>query len=199
MDQSATFIAKQSMKQGQSDSQQFQPSVQPQQSSTKAIKKKSLLNFRAIKNNYVVKPANTGMAMVENEVSPKAFMANSAMAANAQGASHQRRNHGKLRGTHSQFSDDGNRVTNTGYMSQRAGNPPHGQMAGHGGQGPIDHGDPQRQSYAYSQERRPRMFETNSLNDMSAANAQQNVGPMEQSHQVLPNHGDGPGFIAQPG
>ena len=38
------------------------------QHSSKAIKKKSLLNFRAIKNNYVVKPTNTGMSMVENEI-----------------------------------------------------------------------------------------------------------------------------------
>jgi hypothetical protein len=35
---------------------QFQPNNVSQQQSTKAIKKKSLLNFRAIKNNYVVKP-----------------------------------------------------------------------------------------------------------------------------------------------
>ena len=47
-----------------------QGAFQPQQQSTKAIKKKSLLNLRAIKNNYVVKPTNTGMSMVENEIAP---------------------------------------------------------------------------------------------------------------------------------
>ena len=46
------------------DSQVF---VQQSQQSSKAIKKKSLLNFRAIKNNYVVKPTNTGMSMVEHD------------------------------------------------------------------------------------------------------------------------------------
>ena len=73
----------------------MQPQQPQQQSSTKAIKKKSLLNFRAIKNNYVVKPTNnTGMSMVENDLSAvvvqhkgpgNGFVANSAMAQNTSG------------------------------------------------------------------------------------------------------------------
>ena len=85
----------------------YQAAVQSQHS-TKAIKKKSLLNFRAIKNNYVVKPTNTGMSMVENDLqttqAKQGYIANSAMASNhASGSSAHRRNqhHGKIRASHS--------------------------------------------------------------------------------------------------
>ena len=128
--------------------------AQPQQSPSKAIKKKSLLNFRAIKNNYVVKPTNTGMSMVENDLPPSSknsFMANSAMAnSHANGGS--RRNQGKIRASHSQFSDDHARITNTGYMSQRSsGAANNAHHSGMGSLGPVaDHSDPQRQSFAYS-------------------------------------------------
>lgn len=76
--------------------------AQPQHTPQKAIKKKSLLNFRAIKNNYVVKPTNTGMSMVENELPPSSkngYMANSAMA--SRGNPTNRRNHGNIRASHS--------------------------------------------------------------------------------------------------
>ena len=50
------------------------------QNSTKAIKKKSLLNFRAIKNNYVVKamPSNSNVNMAIDE-SPKNMINNSSL------------------------------------------------------------------------------------------------------------------------
>ena len=52
---------------------------------------------------------------------------------------------------------------------------------GSNGQGPVvDHNDPQRQSYAYSQERRPRMFE-GGLGGDSTVNVGQVNGHLEQS------------------
>ena len=49
------------------------------QNSTKAIKKKSLLNFRAIKNNYVVKamPSNNANQNMAIDDSPKNMINNS--------------------------------------------------------------------------------------------------------------------------
>jgi hypothetical protein len=122
---------------------------------------------------------------------------------NNPGTSSSRRNQGKARANHSQFSDDNTRIANTGYMSQRsqAGAAivaPHNN--GSGALGPIpDHSDPKRQSYAYSQERRPRLFDPNGLD---SGNAGQTNGPLEQSHQILPTHsiqGEAvPNFIGGP-
>ena len=69
------------------------------QNSTKAIKKKSLLNFRAIKNNYVVKamPSNNNQNMADE--SPKNMINNSSL--NQNFPSSTRRAHGKGRQTHS--------------------------------------------------------------------------------------------------
>ena len=67
--------------------------AQVTQQSTKAIKKKSLLNFRAIKNNYVVKsgPSNTTNRVMEVEESPKNMMGNSSMTNNIAASSSGRR------------------------------------------------------------------------------------------------------------
>ena len=71
------------------------------QNSTKAIKKKSLLNFRAIKNNYVVKatPSNNANQNMAVEESPKNMINNSSL--NQNFPSSTRRAHGKGRQTHS--------------------------------------------------------------------------------------------------
>lgn len=123
---------------------------QPQQTPSKAIKKKSLLNFRAIKNNYVVKPTNTGMSMVENELPPSSknvYMTNSAMASNNHANNSSKRKHGaNVRASHSQFSDEHNRIVNTGYLSQRSSaTGANGQQANQVGLAPVaDHSDPHR-------------------------------------------------------
>ena len=59
------------------------------------------------------------------------------------------------------------------------------------GYGPvIEASDPQRQSYAYSQERRPRMFEPNSL--IGGDNT--GNGPTD-SNTALPSGGEVPAFL----
>ena len=63
--------------------------------------------------------------------------------------------------------------------------------------GPIlDHGDPQRQSYAYSQERRPRMFDNAGMGGDGMNTGQ----TTEASLQFLPTHqangGEVPAFIS---
>ena len=84
--------------------------------------------------------------MVENDLQPTqakgGYMANSAMASNhASAASAQRKNHhGKIRASHSQFSEDNVRQ-NTGYISQRNSNAVQGNSTA--GFGPaIDSADP---------------------------------------------------------
>lgn len=88
------------------------------QNSTKAIKKKSLLNFRAIKNNYVVKamPSNNNVNMAIDE-SPKNMINNSSLNQNFPQST--RRTHGKGRQTHSQFASEDTRNPSTGVATQK--------------------------------------------------------------------------------
>jgi len=190
VDTTATYIMKPNFKGGQQQSASPSATVGAEgqggfgqhQYSSKTIKKKSLLNFRAIKNNYVVKPT-TGMSMVENEVQISVpsgnFVANSAMAAQSNATT--RKNpqaNPKVRASHSQFADE-NQRSNVGQQTHR------GSTQGNnfsGVLGPvIDTNDPQRLSYAYSQERKPMLLEANSIGESG------NNMSFEQSQKHLPN------------
>lgn len=110
-------------------------------------------------------------------------MTNSAMT-NNHSVSSSKRNNGKIRAAHSQFSEENARIINTGYQSQRSegakvivGAPQNN--AGRALAPIADHNDPQRQSYAYSQERRPKLFDSNGL---ELGNTGQSNGALEQSH-----------------
>ena len=62
--------------------------------------------------------------------------------------------------------------------------------------GPIlDHGDPQRQSYAYSQERRPRMFD-NAGDGMNTGQTTEASLQFLPAHQIQTNGGEVPAFIS---
>ena len=94
------------------------PMVNHQSSNKATIKKKSLLNFRAIKNNYVVKqsavgPQNSAAIQVHDQLEP------SPRANLAQNQAQAPRRNAKIRASHSQFSDaqEANRLVNTGYLS----------------------------------------------------------------------------------
>ena len=65
--------------------------------------------------------------------------------------------------------------------------------------GPIlDHGDPQRQSYAYSQERRPRMFDNAGVGGDGINSGQTTEASLQflPAHQIQNNGGEVPAFIS---